>query len=526
MRFVTKLYLLFGGLLTLAILGTLLALWGTHEARFNLKRTDLAHRSYEAHLSLSNHTYQLFKQFGDAMTIGDRDQGALERELLAAIRRDIVGIREIIASEIRLAGNEEIDELNHLAGIEAQIAKLLEEYQSVLDSGYAIAFTDEWERLSNILDEQVDREFKQQIQIALDEELEELAAQQTLTEHRLRLNQILAILVGVVGAAIALAALWLLVRDLKAPVTRLIEGAEALARGDREHRIESRGTGELDNVALAFNRMADEIAIREQVLEAANQRLERAVAERTAELQRLLDTLKSAENDRRRLLADVSHELRTPLTIIRGEAEIALRGADKTPPEYREALEKTRDAARHTARLVDDLLFIARRESGETRLQRREVDLVSLLPEVIDDCRSMADGRNVQLSFRNRLESALMRGDVDRLRQVMIILLENALRYGGEKVDVQLERHPRGYSIVVDDDGPGLGPEDLARVFNRFFRGSNAARRYSGGAGLGLPVAKAIVEAHDGEIAMQSEPGQGVTVTVMLPDRPHLEAVS
>ncbi|MBK1695613.1 hypothetical protein CKO09_12920, partial [Chromatium weissei] len=112
---------------------------------------------------------------------------------------------------------------------------------------------------------------------------------------------------------------------------------------------------ELDGVARALNRLADEIAVREQGLETSNRRLETAVAERTADLERLLATLKDAEASRRRLLADVSHELRTPLTIIRGEADIALRGVDRPSAEYREALTRCRDAATHTARLVDDL---------------------------------------------------------------------------------------------------------------------------------------------------------------------------
>lgn len=526
MRFVTKLLLLFTGVLGLAILGPLLALWGTQEVRYNLARTDLAHRSYEAHLSLSNHTYQLFKQFGDAMTIGDRDQGELERELLAAMRRDIVTIRETIAAEIQLVGEEEIEELNHLAKIENQIATLLDEYQTVLDRGYEITFKDEWERLSSILDEKVDRDFRRLIQEALDEELEELAEQKELARSRLRLHRSLTLLAALFASIVAGVALWWLIRDLKEPVGRLIAGAEALARGDRGHRIEAVGGRELEGVALAFNRMADEIAAREQGLEASNQRLEQAVSERTAELERLLATLQSAEAGRKRLLADVSHELRTPLTIIRGEADIALRGGDKTPAEYRQALEKSRDAAKHTARLVDDLLFIARREAGEVRLKIKELDLATLLPKVIEECRSLLDGRGGSVVFRSELDLANLRADPDRLRQVLIILLDNARRYGGGRVEVRLDPDPGGYRIAVSDDGPGLSAEDLSQVFNRFFRGSNAAQGYGQGTGLGLPVAKAILEAHGGDIAIESEPGHGVTVTLFLPARPRLELVS
>jgi signal transduction histidine kinase len=272
--------------------------------------------------------------------------------------------------------------------------------------------------------------------------------------------------------------------------------------------------------------MADEIAAREQVLETSNKRLETAVAERTADLERLLTTLKDAEADRRRLLADVSHELRTPLTIIRGEADIALRGADRPSTEYREALKRCRDAATHTARLVDDLLFIARRESRETRLLVQVVDLAVLLPTVIDDCRSLSENHGGAVELRSDVDRAILRADPDRLRQVLVILLDNATRHGGGQVRVSLERTADGYRISVEDKGPGLSLRDLEQVFQRFFRGSNAAQTYESGVGLGLPVAKAIVEAHEGQIRAESQPGQGMTVLVDLPAEIHPRAVS
>ena len=519
MRFTTKLFFLFAGVLGLAVIGTSLALWGTREARDNLARIDLAHRSYEAHLALSNHTYQLFKQFGDAMMIGNLDQGVLETELLAAIRRDIHSIREIIAAEIRLVGDHQVVKIDHLVRIETKINKLLDEYQTVLGAGHPVPLVDEWGRLSRILDERVDQDFARLIQEALDRELSELVEQRALTRMRLQFNEGLAIVVAVLGTLAASAALWWLVRDFKEPVNRLIDGAEALAGGEHTHRIEPGGGRELEGVARALNRMADEIVARQETLEASNQRLETAVADRTAELERLLATLKETEESRKRLLADVSHELRTPLTIIRGEADIALRGADKPPGDYREALARCREAAMHTAGLVDDLLFIARHESRQTHLSVRIVDLVMLLPTVIEGCRSLTSRRGISVLFVSNLKSAVVWADPDRLRQVVMILLDNAQRYGGERVEVGLTVCPGGYMIAVCDNGPGLTPEEQARVFERFFRGNNATQRYGAGVGLGLPVAKAIVEAHDGEIAIQSEPGQGATVSVVLPNQ-------
>jgi signal transduction histidine kinase len=371
--------------------------------------------------------------------------------------------------------------------------------------------------LSRILDERVDRDFAGLIQDALSLQLDQLAGHRAHLARRSRLNRSLAILVATFGAVAAATTLWWLIRDFKHPVGRLIAGAEALARGDRAHRISPLGSRELDGVAKALNRMADEIAAREQVLERANKRLEAAVAERTADLERLLATLKDAEHARRRLLADVSHELRTPLTIIRGEADIALRGNDRSIAEYRVALARCRDAAAHTSRLVDDLLFIARRESRETRLALRLVDLVALIPAVVEEARSLIQNRGGTVSVQSALTSAPMRADPDRLRQVILILLDNALRHGGGCVDLRLGPSAVGYRIGVFDQGPGLSEADLSRVFQRFFRGGSAMRDGESGVGLGLPVAKAIVEAHEGTIAVTSRLGEGTQVTVELP---------
>ena len=217
-------------------------------------------------------------------------------------------------------------------------------------------------------------------------------------------------------------------------------------------------------------------------------------------------------------MADVSHELRTPLTVIRGEADIALRG-EKKPEEYRQALNMVREAATHTARLVDDLLFVARHEAGETRLDLAEADLLTILQSVIG---TNGAGATVTSS----LEQAKMRCDAGRIRQALLILLENAQHYGGGKIEVRVDESPDGFRIAVEDDGPGLSDADKENAFERFFRGSNAAERYGDGAGLGLPVAKSIVESHGGSISLEDREGGGLSAVVMLPARVKLAVVS
>jgi signal transduction histidine kinase len=516
MRFTTKIVVLFSGVLTLAAISAALVVLGGQQTRHSLERMDLVHRSYEAHLALSNHTYQLFKQFGDAMTIGDLDRGAMEAELLKSIRSDISRIRETLIAEIRYFGDDRQQDLEHLAKIETKINRLLSEYQVVIDAGIPQS-ADDWGRLSRILDERVDQDFARLIQTGLDRQYGALLYQRSVNQEKLKLSQSLSIAVAVLGAVAASIALWWLIRSFNKPINQLIDGAEAFAGGDRRRRIALEGGGELDGVAQAFNRMADEISARQEALESANERLETIVASRTAELERLLATLREAEESRKRLLTDVSHELRTPLTIIRGEADIALRGDGKPLAVYRDALERCREAAIHTARLVDDLLFIARHQSQETRLTLTTVDLATFIPKVLEGCHGIwADGEAV-VSFHSELGSAETEADPDRLRQVLMILLDNAHRYGGKRVELRLSQVPDGFLVDLSDDGPGLGEEDLAHVFDRFYRGQSAVQRYGAGVGLGLPVARAIVEAHGGMLSIVSAPGKGFTASILLP---------
>lgn len=525
LRYLTKLTLSFSALLAIALVSAGIALWSAHSAERHLERSQLAYRVHGQYLSLSNHTYQLFKQFGDALMIGDRDRGRGEAALLTAIRGDIRDLRVMIAEEVQLVGHEEIEELELLAQIERKIESVLQEFQRLQTSAQDSDPESFQDRLSKFLDEKIDADFEALIAAALAEEEGEVREAAAEMQAAIVLFEIAAIAAGVIAALTAVFGIMFLRRGLTVPLQRLLKGAKAVGRGELDHRIDVPGGTELGSVAQAFNQMIDNVAERQDLLSASRDALEHEVSRRTEQLQKLLKTLRESEDNRKRLLADVSHELRTPLTIIRGEADVALRGADCSVDEYREVLNRTRDAADHTARIVDDLLFVARQESGEVRIRPREVDLADLVQHAVTAAEALGGGTKA-VTFEASVSEAKLQADPRRIQQVVTILLENALRYGGESVEVRLDHAPGGFAVTIADDGPGLTDSEREHVFERFFRGSNAAIRYDGGAGLGLPVAKAIVEAHGGQIALTSEPGGGVQARFTLPNRARLEAAS
>jgi signal transduction histidine kinase len=335
------------------------------------------------------------------------------------------------------------------------------------------------------------------------------------------------------GAAVVLGtlALSVLLRRLRRPLAELADAAGAVAAGDldRRVRLEDGRRDEFAHVAASFNTMVAEVARSRSGEAEVRRRLEEAVAARTAELARANEDLRRADDVRRRFLADVSHELRTPITVIRGEAEVTLRGeAAKPAEEYRAALARIAEQAAHTGRLVDDLLFVARAEAGEPRMAMQAVALDALLRRTLIEAEAIARGAEVALALTEAAAETVVQGDPGRLRQALMILLDNAIRYSGAGsfVEVALRHSPAGAALCVADKGIGIAEEDLPHVFERFWRGSRAARLHADGSGLGLPLAKTIVEAHGGIIGIESRAGEGTAVTITLPLAGRLRAVA
>ena len=231
-----------------------------------------------------------------------------------------------------------------------------------------------------------------------------------------------------------------------------------------------------------------------------------------------LDALETASKEQQQFIADVSHELRTPLTVLRGSLEVVLED-DRPAEEYREAIGNALLEVRHLTRVSQNLLFLVRGESGRITLSFANVDLGRFLAELGEDLAPAAADRGLTLTTRIPEETVQAFVDLDRLRQVFHNLVENALRYtpAGGSIVMSLEKAPGEARLSVRDTGIGIPAEDVPFVFERFFRSDRARRAYSRGSGLGLSIARWIVEAHKGTLSVESEVGKGSVFTVHLP---------
>ncbi|MCG8594631.1 MAG: ATP-binding protein [Kiloniellales bacterium] len=532
MSYRTKLLLAFGVLIGLTIGLTALSNWGGRLAQLHIERARLAHDVLEGHWRLSSHTYQLFKQLADALLIGDQDLGRGEADLERKLRADITDLREMIADEIAFVEEDEQKgergELLTLSLLERQIDRVLVEFAEVRNLRNVGERGKAWIKLNAVLEQSIDGSFNALLAAAIAEEHREVKAADA--KARALINRVNLIVDGLAALAIAVGILCaaLLLSGLRRPMVALLAGTRALRKGDLTHRIELSGSDEFGELAHSFNRMAGELEAKNRDLEAAKADLEQAVTARTAELCDANAALEKADQVRRRFFADISHELRTPLTIIRGEAEIGLRGNDKAIDDYKGTLHRVLEQAEHTARLVDDLLFVARQNAGETRMSRQAIALREIVESVCGDAEVLAEKRGVTVTLRQEVEEAVVSGDPGRLRQLFLILIDNAIRYSEARGEVSLYMGaaPKGVVVRVSDGGIGIGPDELERIFERFYRGDNASEHHTEGTGLGLPVAKAIADAHDGELVIDSRLGEGTTASVFLPTVRKLRAVA
>ncbi|MGN7471930.1 sensor histidine kinase [Brevibacillus sp. SAFN-007a] len=229
----------------------------------------------------------------------------------------------------------------------------------------------------------------------------------------------------------------------------------------------------------------------------------------------LITSLQKQEELRKRLTSDIAHELRTPLNTLLAQIEGMIDGVWEASPEH---LESTRSEVLRLTRLVSDLDQVVQTEAGAFRISKEELDVSDVAKEIVESMKSSFQRKNILLIPRlERL--ALVVGDKQRLAQVFSNLLTNSLKHtepNGEVV-VSVEKDRETVLITIQDNGIGIPEEDLPHVFERFYRGDRSRNRERGGSGLGLTIAKGIVEAHQGEIKIESELGKGTIVTIRLP---------
>jgi signal transduction histidine kinase len=290
---------------------------------------------------------------------------------------------------------------------------------------------------------------------------------------------------GAIGLSLLLGIV--LSRSFTQPIGELTRASQAIAAGDLEQQVPVRSEDELGELAQAFNQMSAQLA--------------------------------RARDLRRQMTADIAHELRTPLSVILGQIDALDDGVVPPSPA---AFEILRDETARLGRLVEDLRTLSRADAGELALERRLAAPARLLEQAAAAHRPLAMERAISIELQAPAGLPEVDVDPDRMAQVLGNLLSNALRHtppGGE-IKLAAGLTDGAIELRVQDSGPGVDPQDLPHLFDRFYRADRSRQRETGGSGLGLAIARTIVELHGGRIRAESAPGEGAAMIIHLPAAP------
>ncbi|MGD9736520.1 MAG: sensor histidine kinase [Solirubrobacterales bacterium] len=299
------------------------------------------------------------------------------------------------------------------------------------------------------------------------------------------------LIAGLTGALLLFSGL---ISSMRRPLEELVDAAGRLAGGDLRTRVEVGGLSETAALGKAFNEMAEQL-------------------EREASQREVLDRMKDE------FVLTASHELRSPLTSVQGFAELLMLERDSLTPRQVETVEVILDNSRHLVRLLNDLLDLARSDAGRLVVRPQPTEVAPLIEDSVRLMRAQTDASDQTLTISLQPGLPRIEAEGDRIRQVLVNLLTNAHEYSpeGASIAVMARVAEDDVEIAVSDNGPGIPPDQLEHIFERFVRGDAGLTQRVGGTGLGLPISKSLVELHGGRLEVDSTQGVGSTFSFRLP---------
>ncbi len=289
---------------------------------------------------------------------------------------------------------------------------------------------------------------------------------------------------GAAGVVLSLALGWIFSRQVVRPLDSIAEAAHKVSEGDLEHKIETKGYGEIQDLGTSFNNMAA--------------------------------TLRRDRDLRRNMIADIAHELRTPISVLQGNIEGMIDGV---LPDNRETLDILHGETLELARLVEDLRTLSLAETGQLKFDFQPINLGKLSSRVADSFKAVAATRRINIDVEVQAGEYSVSADADRTAQVLRNLIDNSLKYSqsGGNIEVKVIAGKENVIVSVADHGKGILSDNLPMVFERFYRVDQSRSRSTGGSGLGLAIAKQLIQAQGGQIRAESKVGQGSVFSFSLP---------
>jgi two-component system OmpR family sensor kinase len=512
----TRLAIAFSALALLALAQSVFAWWAASTAAHHAETSVNATRMLAEYLEISGNKQRLKVWFAQRMLAND-PAPEVRDGLMASVLDSLEALHKLAdaaPSETREMERREAET------VALNIATMYAAIEAAELPGAELPPAEQWRTTLLAFDELAGVDMRMLLREAVERhEAASLAASAELSKALSRVRQ-LEVLMALGVCAFALGSVAYFVRRLDQPFAELARLSSALAAGDFSARSRVSGRNEFARIGQLLDSMAERLALAQSRSQQLQQQLDELVAQRTRALSHAYETLLGIEARRRQFFAELSHELRTPATVIRGEAEVALRNRGDREAQS-EALARIIEATGELGGRIQDLLDAARGGPLDYALTIRTEPLQDIVDAAVRQMQAVAEHRRLRLQLAPAPEHTpcFVDADRERLQQALVILLDNALRYspGGTQVQVEIASDGEHWLIHIDDEGPGMTPDELEHAFQPHYRGSAGLLHAPQGQGLGLAIAMRIVQGLGGSIELFNRDSGGLRASIAIP---------
>lgn len=506
-----RLYVAFAVLAFLTVVQATAALWAGHVASQQAEHSRIANQMLVEFIKLGADKQRLKVWLAQALLTQENNTDARER-YLQKMQNNLREINQLLVQDQQLAQTPDDfaaihAQLKTLSILETNVTALersLQKKAAVLNGPLSAAQT--WTLLIQIFDNLEGLDLKTLIADAIALQEQRASSAEAKAAEALQHAKQLVILTCLLTVVLAMLAAFLLSRTMYQPMQRLLQATNDLAHGMFERRLPEVGPYEFQQLASRLNQLASHLQQAKHNEAAHTKHIEQVVTERTAQLQEAVGRLQQADQIQQRFFADVSHELRTPATTIRGEAEVALRGQDKTAADYKDSLLRIVDTSQQLSRRIDDLLLLIRSEQP-LQMRFHQHPLHQLWPRWCALATRVAAANHLPFTAVEHVSPSTQHLflDTDKADQALQILLDNAVRYGGGKpIELWLDVVDDQLQLGVRDYGIGVAPDEQADIFQRYYRADNARTLRPDGMGIGLALCRSLMQAQHGDVALRT----------------------
>lgn len=511
-------------LLTIILLQSAIAFWAHQNSEFHTERNRVANQMLTEFISVRADKQRLKVWLAEYLITEDANtsfrDALFSRMQLQLNQLDQLAIRDQLFSTSEADLQHTMQQVKVISLLQSNL-QTLEHALRTREIALYQDDTQRWRVLISLFDKFQDTDLSELLQQAIAQQKERANSTEQEALTALQQVKVTIALISLAGLIFAVFIGYHLSKALSRPLQQLLDGTKQLQHGHFNHRISENGPAEFAELARQFNLMSGYIADFAEKEKQSQCAAEQLVQDRTAQLQHALEQLHQAEYRQKQLLADISHELRTPTTSIQGEAEISLRGQAKSSDEYQEAFSRILAATQQLRYRIDDLLMLARGEDKALQVQLKPITLAAFMQQAEKIARQQLEPTFIleYLSHIDTPEANWLLLDAEKFASVLRIITENTKHYAKQTPQVTFALTATEVELMLElrDQGIGIASEDSSRLFERHYRSNLARQTRPDGLGIGLCIAKAIMDAHDGTITLSANQPTGARVTLTLP---------